>query len=233
MMKSDSATLTREDDYKLTAQPAKDKEEDYGIPQYMAQIDLTKEQEDRLLSQIKKEFEAIKRERDEAGLEDKWKALENQYEGTMEEDELRQFNLSRKVTKIKCDTVERNIMKAAWKTDQKFSITARPQFEREGGREVVEAQTDYLDYKLDNDIPFMEPQRKTTHSAIVKGVGILKWNYELKREKRKRNECYDGSKKELVQIHGQIGEKNIGLEQFMKAYPDAQEKHAGIIKKLL
>src|SRR3990167_88040 len=227
MMKSDSATLTREDDYKLTAQPAKDKEEDYGIPQYMAQIDLTKEQEDRLLSQIKKEFEAIKRERDEAGLEDKWKALDNQYEGIMEEDELRQFNLSRKVTKIKCDSIELKIMAAAWKTEQKFSVTARPQFEREGGQGVVEAQSDFLDYKLDNDIPFMEPQRKVVHQAVVKGTGILKWNYELKREKRKRPECYDGSKTESIQTSQGIMEKNIGLEQFMKAYPDGLKTHPG------
>ena len=204
MIKNDSVALTNEDEYKLTVIPpskdsAKQEDEDYGIPTYMEQTELSKEQEERLLMQLKKEFEAIKQEREAAGLEEKWKALDNQYEGVMEEDELRQFNLSRKVTKIKCDAIELKIMAAAWKTEQKFSITARPQFEREGGQNVVEAQSDFLDYKLDNDIPFMEPQRKAVHQAVIKGTGILKWNYELKREKRKRPECYDGSKTESVQ----------------------------------
>lgn len=236
MIKSDAQALTQEDEYKLTeVKPEpKDQDSEYDIPKYMEQIELTKDQEERLLMELKKEFEAIKKERSEKGLEEKWKALENQYEGVMEEDELRQFNLSRKVTKIKCDHVERMIMKAAWKTEQKFSVTARPQFEREGGRQVVDAQSDFLDYKLDNDIPFLEPQRKAVHTSVVKGTGILKWSYEIRREKRKRPECYDGSKTESIQTpQGQIIEKNLGLEQFLKAYPDGAEKHEGIIKKLL
>ena len=235
MIKTDQ-TLTTQDDYKLTEtkpEPPKKDSEDYDIPKYMEQIELKKDQEERLLMEVKKEFEAIKKEREEKGLEEKWRALDNQYEGVMEEDELRQFNLSRKITKIKCDSVERMIMKAAWKTEQKFSITARPQFEREGGTQVVEAQSDYIDYKLDNDIPFLEPQRKTVHTAVVKGTGILKWSYEIKREKRKRLECYDGSKTSLVQTQQGIASKNLGLDDFLKAYPEGELKHPGVVKKLL
>jgi hypothetical protein len=234
MIKSDSQYLSGEDDYKLTEKKPEDIEEKYDIPQYMEQMELSADQKERLLSEIKKEFEAIKEERESEGLERKWRMLQNQYEGVMEEDELRQFNLSRKITKIKCDHVERMIMKAAWKTEQKFSITARPQFAKEGGQEVVEAQSDYLDYKFDNDIPFLEPQRKTVHTAVVKGTGIQKWVYKLSREKRKRDETYDGSKTEPMQgPQGQLIERNIGLEQFLKAYPDAMKSHAGIVKKLM
>ena len=236
MIKSDSATLTDEQDYEIEESKIKKPEkgdDDYGIPAYMEQIELSKEQEERLLMELRKEFDAIKKEREDKGLERKWRALDNQYEGIMEEDSLRQFNLSRKVTKIKCDAIELKIMQAAWKTEQKFAVTARPQFEREGGQEVVDAQSDFLDYKLDNDIPFMEPQRKVVHQAVIKGTGILKWNYEIKRERRKRPECYDGAKTETIQTPQGMMEKNVGLEQFMKAYPDAAVKHAGIIKKLL
>src|SRR3990167_5478114 len=139
MIKTDQ-TLTTQDDYKLTEtkpEPPKKDSEDYDIPKYMEQIELKKDQEERLLMEVKKEFEAIKKEREEKGLEEKWRALDNQYEGVMEEDELRQFNLSRKITKIKCDSVELKIMMAAWKTEQKFSVTARPEFERQGGQGVV------------------------------------------------------------------------------------------------
>lgn len=235
MIKSDAPTLDGQDKYTLTQEKRdKDKEdEDYEIPAYMEQVDLSPEQKERLLKQIKTEFDAIKKERNDKNLEGKWRALDNQYEGHMEEDELRQFNLSRKITKIKCDAVELKIMNAAWKTEQKFAITARPQFEREGGSEVVEAQSDYLDYKLDNDIPFMEPQRKVVHTAVVKGTGIFKWTYEIKREKRKRPETYDGTKTESINTPDGIVEKNIGLEQFLKAYPAALEKHQGIVKKLM
>jgi len=233
VIKSDSGTLTDDQDYKLEVVPPSKKKDDYDIPEYMEQIELSDEQKTRLIDEFKREFEAIKKERDDDGMDQKWRALDNQYEGRMEEDELRQFNLSRKVTKIKSDTVEFKIMQASWKTEQKFQITARPQFQREGGQEVVDAQSDYLDYKLDNDIPFLEPQRKVVHSAVVKGTGILKWTYDIQREKRKRQECYDGSKTETIQTPEGMIEKNIGLEQFIKAYPDGLISHVGIIKKLV
>lgn len=241
-VKKDSA-LTAQDEYTLTEQKPADRPEvkDYDTPKYFEKLVLTPEQQERLIREVWDELDAIKAERNERKLEAKWKALDSQYEGVVEEDELRAFNLCRRVTKIKVDAVERLVMKAFWKSDPKFSITARPEFERQGGEEVCQAQEDYLDYTIDNEIPFLPSERRTVHSAVVKGTGIKKWNHEIRREKRKRPECYDGTKKKPAFLpNGQpkLDEKrqpvfiNTGLESFLRAYPDAPVQYPGFVKKL-
>jgi len=237
IVKTDESLEKKDQEYTMEAvavavKPSKS-DDDYNTPKYMKRLKLSKEQEERLVKEIWDELDAIKKERDAKKLDSKWRALDNQYEGNVEEDSLRQFNLCRRVTKVKADTVERLIMKASWKSDPLFSISARPQFEREGGRETTEAQEDFLDYKFDNDIPFIAPQRKTIHSAIVKGTGILKWFHVLKREKRIREETYDGSKTEVTMIQGQQAILNKGLESFVKAYPDAKTEYMTFYNKLL
>jgi hypothetical protein len=126
-------------------------------------------------------------------------------------------------------------MKAFWKSDPKFSISARPEFDRQGGREICQSQEDFLDYKIDNCIPFIQPERQTLHSAVVKGTGIKKWFHELKREKKKRPECYDGSRQQTLPPQRE-GEqpivRNLGLEDFLKAYPDAPTEYPNYCKKL-
>jgi hypothetical protein len=230
----------------ITEKPAAQAQDDQ-TPRYMVKLTLTEEQKKRILEEVKDEWQAIKDEREAAKLEKKWKALDNQYEGKATEDSLRQFNLCRQVTKMKCDGAERLIMKAAWKSDPKFSITARPEFEREGGREVCEAQEDFLDYKLDEDIPFYEPERKTIHSAVVKGTGILKITHEVKIDRKKRDECYQGNPVPVLALDPKTGQpapavgrdgkpivKNTGLEDFIKNHPEAQYgQHAGFVKKLM
>ena len=230
----------------ITEKPV-EKDQDNQTPRYMVKLSLSPEQKTRILEEVKEEFEAIKNERESAKLEKKWQALENQYEGKATEDALRQFNLCRQVTKVKCDAVERLVMKAAWKAEPKFSITARPEFEREGGQEITEAQEDFLDYKLDEDIPFYEPERKTIHSATVKGTGILKITHEVKIDRKKREECYQGNPQPVlakdpktgqpVPVAGPDGKpliKNTGLEDFIKNHPEAQYgKYQGYVKRLM
>lgn len=237
------ASLTYQDDFTLTEQePAKGKDYDSETPKYMEKLKLTEEQQERILKEIKEELDAIKKEREDRGLEKKWAVLEAQYEGIVDEDELRAFNLCRRVTKIKCDAVERLTMKAFWKSEPKFSITARPEFERQGGEEVCQAQEDYLDYTIDNEIPFMPAERRTVHSAVVKGTGFKKWFHEIRREKRKRVECYDGSKQKpafrpdgqpAVDEKGQQLMSNPGLESFLRAYPDAPAQYPAFVAKLM
>lgn len=230
-------SLTDKDKFTLkeaeSKTPAEKAKED-DTPAYMEALELTKEQQERLIREVKEELDEIKKERDELKLEDKWRALENQYEGKVEEDALRQFNLCRKVTKVKCDAVERMAMKAFWKSDPKFSISPRPEFDKQGGREVCQAQEDFLDYKIDNNIPFDPPERRSVHSAVVKGTGVKKWFHEIKREKRRRNECYDGTK--TVMIAGPDGEPremNQGLIDFLRAYPDGMEQYPAFVNKII
>jgi hypothetical protein len=227
-------SLNPQDNYTLKeADPKKPEDKDDDTPIYMETLDLTKEQQERLLTEVKEELDEIKKEREELKLEQKWRALENQYEGQVEEDAIRQFNLCRRVTKVKCDAVERLVMKAFWKSDPKFSISPRPEFDRQGGRELCQAQEDFLDYKIDNTIPFDAPERQTVHSAAVKGTGIKKWFHEIRREKRRREEFYDGSKiKMIAGPDGQPVEINQGLIDFAKAYPDAQNQYPAFIKKI-
>lgn len=226
----DTDKLTMTD---VTPTAAEKSQEDYQTPTYMERLELDTEQQKRLLAEVKEEFDAIKTEREGAKLEAKWRVLNNQYEGKVEEDGLRQFNLCRRITKVKCDAVERMIVKAAWSSNPKFSITARPEFAREGGKEVCQAQEDFIDYKLDTDIPFNEPERKTVHSSVVKGTGILKIFHELKREKRRREECYDGGKRRTaIGDNREQVEINEGLEEFLKAYPNARVDYPSYVKKL-
>ena len=108
-------------------------------------------------------------------------------------------------------------MKAYLKPDPKYAVTPRPKFQKQGGQEVCEKQADFLDYKLDN-LPFRPPEKKTVKSAALKGTGILKIWHRIKREKRRREEEYEGTPE--------------GLEEFLRNWPDAIKEYPNFIKQL-
>jgi hypothetical protein len=208
------------------------KQEAMEVPVYMESISLTPQQKERLVKEIFLEIDEIKKERDEDKLEAKWKALDAQYEGKLEEDDRRMFNLNQKVTKIKVNKVVNLIMQAYMKSDPKYSITPRPEFFKQGGEEVCEKQSDFIDDRLDN-LPFKEAEGLTVHSAVLKGTGVLKVVPELRTEKRKREERYEG-KNEVVGADGQGKPvvRNKALEEFLTNWPDAQNKYPGYVKQL-
>jgi len=209
------------------------KEQDESeIPVYLEQLKLDDERKKIIVKEIFDEFEEIKKERDAEKLEQKWDNLDNQYDGKLVEDSRVQFNLDQKVTKIKVDRITNMIMQAFLKSDPKYSVSPRPEFERQGGEEVCQKQSDFLDYKLDN-LPFREPTALTVHSAVLKDGGILKIFHCIKREKRKRDEHYKGNPLPKIDpntgkamINPETGEviiENKGLEEFLRNWPDERD----------
>jgi len=210
-----------------------EKQEKSGIPIYLENIELTEEQKKRLCEEIIEELDAIQKERDEKHLEEKWEALDNQYYGEIEEDTRLQFNLNRNITKPVVDRVANLIKQAFFKSDPKYSISPRPEFEREGGQEVCDKQQDFLDYKLDN-LPFEAPEGKTIISSCIKGTGWTKLYHEIKREKRRREERYDGKPIPVgMDAQGKVVTENKGLKEFLANWPTAMKDYPGYVKDLV
>lgn len=256
-------------DYKITPAPnltkEQEKQEALEIPAYMTQLDLDDDNKARLSKEFFKEYDVINEEwRSPINYRSRFKGYDNQYEGNLEKNVEMQFNLHKPTTKIKVDAVSRALIKAFLQSNPLFSISARPEFAKEGGNQITEQQSDYLDYKLDEgEIPFKAPMSKVFHSAAGKGVGVLKLTYEIRREKRSREEIYVGDPVYLVQIPnpepgGQpLAQKmdqetfdkytknnpdvkgnvqiisNKGLEDFISSYPDAPETYPGLVKQLV
>ena len=222
--------------------PKEKKEDESGRPQYMSQLELTEEQETRIVKEIFLEFDEIKKERTEDQLESKLQELQNQYDGEVNENSEMQFNLHRPTTKIKVDFVTRSIIQAFYGSDPIFSISPRPEFMRQGGSEVCDKQEDFLDYKLDTIIPFRSPLNLVTHSATLFGTGILKLYHEIEREDRQREEEYEGNPTLIKDQNGQpVIDPNTGkpmmdnpvLKDFLLKYPEAPKDYPHYVEKLM
>lgn len=203
------------------------------VPIYMERCELSDEDKNRLKKEFEAEFEAIKAERETEHLDDKWESLENQYNGKMVEDSRMQFNLNRNITKPIVDRVANYIKQGFFKSDPIYSISPRPEFDKEGGQEVADKQQDFLDYKLDN-LPFRTPVGKTILSAVKLGTGILKIPHVIKRMPRKREERYQGNpvKVGIDPRTNQPIVKNKGLEEFLSNWPEARKDYPGLVKQL-
>lgn len=230
----------KEDDY--TLEKNKETPLDSEIPYYLEKLDLSADDKKRLKDEVMAELKEIKAEREKDKFDDLMDALDNQYNGKLKENKARQFNIDRGVTAIKVDKIVSDIMKAFTKQDPKFAITPRAELARHDGQEVCQKQSDLIDDRLDN-LPFYDEESKVVHNAVLKGGGILKITHKVKREPRKRIERYEG-KNELV-LNPQTGQpvinpqtnkpliKNKGLEDFIKAWPDAGKKYPSFIKELI
>jgi len=173
-------------------------EETESTPSYLEQLKLSDDDKNRLSEELELEKDAIEKEYEDAGYPSKWIMLNNQYEGNLLYNEDQQFNLHKPITKVKCDTIVRYLKKAFLKTDPIFSVSSRPEYEKEGGEDVCEKQQDYLDYKLDlpyaiGGIPFRKPAGRAFHNAVVKNGGLIKVERDFKIQPRKRNEKYEGN----------------------------------------
>ena len=84
---------------------------------------------------------------------------------------------------------------------------------------TVTSQSEYLDYKFDEDIDIIPPLRKAIHQASLHDVGIIKMPYEFVRKKARREEYFNG---EVVQ-DAQGNPTQPGLVSFLQQYPEAVE----------
>ena len=211
------------------------------LPIYLEQIkDLSDEDKTRIIDEVLEELKEINEEWDDKKIPQELDALNNQYEGKMIEDERRMFNLCSRVTKRKVDKVDNLIMQALMKSDPKYSVSPRPGFQKQGGQEVCDKQSDFLDYKLDN-LPFETPMGQVVHNATLKRIGILKVEHKIKREPRKREERYEGTpgKGKPFSIgmdpatQQPIIIQNDGLAEFLRNWPDAPKDYPGYVKSLM
>jgi hypothetical protein len=222
-------------DYTLKAVKPSDDPDDAETPQYQQAIELTEDQTDRLLEAAICEFKAIKQERDELHLEERWMMLQNQYDGIMEENQDQQFSLHMHTTKIKIDAIVRAAKTSFFDSDPKFAITPQPGYaakDSRGADEVCQQQQDFLDFEISQELNLEGPFEMALYSSAIKGVGILKFPWKYRREKRQREECYEG--KFVVQgiVQGKAIVRNPGLELFVQNYPDAKTRYPDLYEKV-
>jgi len=229
-----------------------DKEDEIEVPQYILQLDLSDTERKRIVKEIEAEFNAIKKERDDAGIDKKIEVVNKLYEkGLIEEDEEQQFGVSRHLTKDKVDKVVNRVNQAQLEAQPHHAILPRPDFSGKNGNEVASMQEDFLDYKLDEVIPYRDPTELVNHTCALQGNGIKKFELKLEVERSKRDETYigeplyyinDGKTKMRVpkeEAESQIDNpdvrieyENKGIEEFLSQYPEGREKYPGIIRKL-
>jgi len=226
---------TRSKDYTLEREKSSEVDkriEAQEIPVYMERLELSEEQKKRIVDEILEELEEIIAERETEHMDDKDDALDRQYEGVMQEDERRQFNLNRRVTKIKVDKVTSLIMQAIFDSDPKISVSPRPEFAREGGQDICDSQSDYLDYSLDN-LPFRAPFGMAVHSGVLKGLGYLKLFHEIEQVDRRREERYAGIVYGKDESGNNVVIDDQGLKEFLTNYPDADKRYPGLVKDIM
>lgn len=207
-------------------------EDDSEIPSYRIQLNLDKEQIERLTKQAFLEFEAIKKEKDDNKIDELCKERDSQYDGELEPNKTLPFNLHVHQSKIKVDAIARGIKEAFLDADKVVDVSPRPESSRKDGYEVAEKQADFIDYVLDEEVKPEQAFDKIIKCSIKKfvGIGKLLWSYRI--EKRKREETYDGKPIPTEVVGGRTLVTNEGLDQFLKAYPDAMEKYKGYVKQL-
>ena len=215
-------------DYIIRPQTSEEKERldnDEEIPQYRIQLNLTKEQEDRLTEQVFLELEAIEDERKTLGLEAKWAERDAQYDGEMTPNNAIPFNLHMHQSKIKVDAICRATKEAIFDVEGLVDVSPRPEMQRKDGQQVAERQAEFIDYAIDEEIKPEVEYDKIIKSAAKKfvGIGRLCWSY--RREKRKREETYEGAE---------------GLQQFLQTYTETKDpttpefqKYKNYIRKLI
>lgn len=230
-------TIPKDKDYVLRPQNSeeRDRAEAFDdIPEYRVQLILTEGQEDRLVTDFFLEFDALKNERAELKLEDKWKEADGQYDGTVANNDRLMFNLHVHQSKVKVNAIARAIAKAFLESGEIADISPRPEMaETKNGYEVAEKQSEFIDYVFDEEIKPENDLRKIATEAAKKFVAIGKVNWAYRREKRKRYETYQGKNEPIEIAPGRYALKNEALENFLSTYPDAKDRYKGTLRKLV
>jgi len=221
MPKTDLPEIKKGDDFAMRSQTPQEKQnwKDADVPEYKIELNLSNEKIDVLKTQVFDEFDALKDERTDLGLEEKWSALERQYEGRMQRIPGVDFNIDVRESKVKADTIARTAFDAFMPDDGDIiDIKPRPDTARNDGYEIAARQQEFLDYAMDEEIQPHIALRKAILSSVKKFVGVTKLVWSLKMQNRRREETWKGTEE--------------GLSNFVAMYPDAPKMYPQYIKRL-
>lgn len=238
MPKPEEKEIPFDVDYTLRPQTPeeKSKNENREIPEYKIQLDLDDDQIRDLTKQCHLEFDALKTERDDLDLENKWEEKDSQYDGDMVCDNpMINFNLDTQETKIVIDAVVRAINESFLPDDGDIiDVSPRPETARKDGFVICEKQSQFIDFAMDEEIKPEIPFIKIAKSAATKfvGIGKLVWSYE--KDIRRREECWE-AQHQIVGIDPKTQSPiidRVGLKRFLQSYPDALKRYPKQCKDL-
>jgi len=228
--------IPKNKDYAIRSQTKEEieKNKDEDALEFRVEIDSSEDFDNRITDQVKKEFDALKQERIDLGLESKWKDRDAQYDGDLAPIQHLDFQIDVKESKIKGDVIVRSIMQAFFPDNGNIiDVTPRPETARQDGFEVAEKQMHFLDYEMDENVRPKRTFRKVARSAYKKYVGIIKNIWEIDIQTRHREETYEGENV-TEEINGQtVLVDNPGLRAFLNSYPDAYERYPKKVERLL
>lgn len=203
------------------------------VPTYRVELDLNDDDIVRLKKQVFTEFKALKKERKDLDLEDKWDERDRQYEGKLKSNKRLAFNLHVHESKIKTNAIVTALNQAFLDGEPMLDIAPRPDAGRENGFEIAESQEQFLDFAIDEEVKPETAFIKIAGSAVKKFVGIGKLSWARDIRNRRREEEYEGNQVPVMKLpDGTIIYKNEGLEKFLQAHPDAREKEKYYVRQL-
>ena len=210
------------------------------IPEYRSKLSLSDDQIEKLTSQFRDEFKTLQDERRELGLEGKWAERDRQYEGQLKPNKKLAFNLHCHQTKIKEDAIVRALNEAFLDSEPMVDVSPRPEMQRQDGQEVCDKQKEFIDYEMDENIRPQSTFVLINHSAVRKYVGVGKIDWDYLKDRRRREEVYEGKLEPMMQngkpvmdAQGQPQMENIALKEFLNNYPDANERYPQILKQIM
>lgn len=224
-------------DFSMRPQTPKEKEHwnDAEIGEYQVKLDLSQEQQDKLKDQVFLEFEALKDERTDLGLDKKWQERDKQYDGQLAPIKSIEFAIDVRESKIKVDSLVRACKEAFFPDDGDIvDVSPRPETSRNNGWEIAEKQQQFIGYAMTEEIRPELAFTKAFQSVFKKYVGIIKVCWSYRQETRRREEHWEGK---LTQVatspDGTPVMDNEGLRRFLQAYPDAPERYPAQVKALM
>lgn len=229
--------INPEHDYAMRQQTPEEKERwnEAEVGEYTIKLDLSQEQQDKLKENVFCEFEALKQERTDLGLEEKWQSRDRQYEGQLAPIKSIEFAIDVRESKIKVDSLVRACKEAFFPDDgDVVDVSPRPETARNDGWAIAEKQQQFIGYAMSEEIRPELAFTKAFQSVFKKYVGVIKICWSYRQETRRREEHWEGKLTQVAQ--GPNGEPimdNEGLRRFLQAYPDAPKRYPKQVRDLM
>lgn len=207
------------------------------IPQYRIKLDLTEDQESNLCEQFENEYDALKEERETLGLPSKWASLDRQYDGIMNKNAKLNFNLHIHQSKVKADAIARALNEAFLDSQPMIDVSPRPEqwkLQESSEVDVCEIQQQFISYEMEENIRPGQDLELIGLCSVKKfvGIGKLEWAYD--KERRKREEVYEGKNEPVLDdngqpviVNGMPQQENAALKEFVNNYPNWKERGYG------